>query len=77
MRGPLNRGHLKISMSAGLERRGNSCEPESAGLGSIGGAQVRAYEDRIPFGDHPLKLERYREDYHGPCARMTRINREV
>ena len=31
----------------------------------------------IPFGDHPLKLERYREDWHGPCARMTRTNREV
>ena len=31
----------------------------------------------IPFGDHPLKLERYREDQHGPCARMTRTNREV
>ena len=25
---------------------------------------------------HPLKLERYREDQHGPCARMTRTNRE-
>ena len=32
---------------------------------------------RIPFGDHPIKLERYREDLHGPCARMTRTNREV
>ena len=31
----------------------------------------------IPFGDHPLKLERCREDQHGPCARMTRTNREV
>ena len=30
----------------------------------------------IPFGDHPLKLERHREDQHGPCARMTRTNRE-
>ena len=28
------------------------------------------------FGGHPLKLERYREDYHDPCARMTRKNRE-
>ncbi len=28
------------------------------------------------FGGHPLKLERYREDYHDPCARMTRRNRE-
>ena len=28
-------------------------------------------------GDHPIKLERYREDWHGPCARMTRTNREV
>ena len=35
------------------------------------------YIVRIPFGDHPLKLERYREDSHGPCARMTRTNREV
>ncbi len=26
----------------------------------------------IPFGIHILKLERYREDQHGPCARMTR-----
>ena len=25
---------------------------------------------RIPFEDHPLNLERYREDLHGPCARM-------
>ena len=33
-------------------------------------------KNRIPFGDHPLKLERYREDLHGPCARMTRTNRE-
>ena len=24
------------------------------------------------FGIHILKLERYREDQHGPCARMTR-----
>jgi len=32
---------------------------------------------RIPFGDHPLTLERCREDYRGPCARMTRTNREV
>ena len=32
---------------------------------------------RIPFGDHPLTLERYREDWHGPCARMTRTDREV
>ena len=32
---------------------------------------------RIPFGDHPLKSERYREDSHGPGARMTRTNREV
>ena len=31
----------------------------------------------IPFGDHPLKLERCREDKHGPCARMTHTNREV
>lgn len=26
----------------------------------------------IPYGIHILKLERYREDQHGPCARMTR-----
>ena len=26
----------------------------------------------IPFGDHLLNLERYREYQHGPCARMTR-----
>ena len=31
---------------------------------------------RIPFGDHPFKLERRREDQHGPCARMTRAIRE-
>ena len=31
----------------------------------------------IPFGDHPLKLERYREDLYGPRARMTRTHREV
>ena len=31
----------------------------------------------ISFGDHPLKLERCREDQHGPCARMTRTHREV
>ena len=31
----------------------------------------------IPFGDHPLKLERCREDQHGPCARMTRTHGEV
>ena len=31
----------------------------------------------IPFGDQPSQLERYREDYHGPCTRMTRTNREV
>ena len=29
----------------------------------------------IPFRDHPLKFERYREDKHGLCARMTRTNR--
>jgi len=42
---------------------------------------VRHLNDRkiswIPFGDHPLNLEQYREDEHGPCARMTRTNREV
>ena len=32
---------------------------------------------RIPFGDHPLKLERDREAEHDPCARMTCTNREV
>ena len=32
---------------------------------------------RIPFGDHPLKLERYREDWHGPSVGMTRTNREA
>ena len=32
---------------------------------------------RISFGDHPLISERYREDQHGPCARMTRTHREV
>ena len=31
----------------------------------------------IPFGDHPLELERYREHQCGPCARMTRTSREV
>ena len=25
-----------------------------------------------PFGDHRLKSERYREEWHGPSARMTR-----
>ena len=30
----------------------------------------------IPFGDHPLTLERYREYQHVPCARMTRTTRE-
>ena len=35
------------------------------------------HHKRIPFGDHPLKSERCREDLHGPCARMTRTNREV
>ena len=29
---------------------------------------------QIPFGDHPLNLERYREYSHGPCARITRTN---
>ena len=28
---------------------------------------------RIPFGDHPLDLERY----NGPCARMTRTDRDA
>ena len=23
----------------------------------------------MPFGDHPLKLERYKEDQHGLCAK--------
>ena len=32
---------------------------------------------QIPFGDHSFKLERCREDQHGPCARMTRTHREV
>jgi hypothetical protein len=31
----------------------------------------------IPFGDYPLQVERYREDQHGPCAKMTRADREV
>ncbi len=30
------------------------------------------YYKCIPYGIHILKLERYREDQHGPCARMTR-----
>ena len=28
----------------------------------------------IPFGDHPLKLERYREDEHGHRSRLTRTS---
>ena len=42
-------------------------------------ADIRSYTRiyaRIPFGDHPLNLERYREDQHGLDARMTRTNRE-
>ena len=31
----------------------------------------------ILFGDHPFSVERHKEDKHGPCARMTRTNREV
>ena len=31
----------------------------------------------IPFGTLETEWERYREDSHGPCARMTRTNREV
>ena len=31
----------------------------------------------IPFGAPQTEKERYREDSHGPCARMTRTNREV
>ena len=32
---------------------------------------------RTPFGDHPFKFERCKEDQHGPWARMTRTTREV
>lgn len=32
--------------------------------------------DRMLFGDHPLKLERYREDSHDACARMTHAQTE-
>ena len=32
---------------------------------------------RIPFGDHPLKLERSREDSRGPCARTQHKSRNV
>ena len=39
--------------------------------------QPEASNTGIPFGDHPLTLERYREDLHGPCARMTCTHREV
>ena len=35
------------------------------------------YHPWMPFGDHRLKLERHREDQHGPCARMTRTTREA
>ena len=45
-----------------LLRDASTLEP--AALQVLGGAPW------IPFGDHPLKLERYREDQHGPCARM-------
>ena len=31
----------------------------------------------IPFGDHPLNMERCREYEYGPCSRMTRTHREV
>ena len=34
-------------------------------------SQKNMFSFRIPFGDHPLTSERHREDYHGPCARMT------
>ena len=37
----------------------------------------RAVGTVLSLRRHPIKLERYREDQHGPCARMTRTNREM
>ena len=36
---------------------------------------AKASTARIPFGEHPLILEGYREDHRGPRARITRTNR--
>ena len=38
---------------------------------------VKQAREMSVFGDHPFKLERYREYQHGPCARVTRTHREV
>lgn len=31
---------------------------------------------KMSLREHLIKLERYREDYHGPNAKMTRTNQE-
>ena len=43
----------------------SACMRSSAPVRAVGSTtmyQLRKPENRIPFGDHPLKLERYRED---------------
>ena len=42
------------------------------GVGSISSTYNFPSEHVLASAVHILKLERYREDQHGPCARMTR-----
>ena len=57
---------------------GLSLSPSSSALGSLGTVLLL-----IPFGAQAFKVERYREDQHGPCtvssrlAWMSSTNREV
>ncbi|OLQ03632.1 hypothetical protein AK812_SmicGene13396 [Symbiodinium microadriaticum] len=70
---PIAKGEVVIQVpeSAAFSARKPLAEgrPSAAQLLSDAGLP-----ERIPFGYHPIKLERDREDYHGPCARMTRYD---
>ena len=50
------------------------CTSRTAHRGGGRGSNFSLYtaEATTPFGGTILKLERYREDKHCPCARMTR-----
>ena len=51
--------------------------PPTASRGQAGSLCVISRSVKDSLREHPLRSERCGEDRHGPCARMTRTNREV
>jgi hypothetical protein len=72
-----------VAMTSASHAEGRQFDPGQVYFASCGaghhaiGYWGLAVAHRIPFGDHPLGLERYRGNQHGPCAGMTPTTREV